>query len=389
MDGLVAGAERRVLILAPSFEPAVAAGGPARSLSNLVSVLSSRYRVTVVTVDRDLGSKVPFEGLSGRWTTRRGASVFYLNVRSLSHWLALNQVLRRGKFDLVLMNSIWNVPFSAFPALCHLVGALRGPIVLMPRGELDPGALAQKSHKKRLFAPFVKALHRRTIAGFAATSDVEAQAIGEWYPSAPVILTTNIPEPVEFGVPAVSAAGLVLVFVSRVHPKKGLLHALKALHFVTLPISLKIAGPIDDRAYWQQCVDEIEALPEHVRVDYVGLVGREELPSLLWNADAMLFLTAGENYGHVIAESLQAGCPVITTATTPWTGVIQAGGGQIIGDPKAATEVAAVIDSWAARSDEEKAAGRIAALDAYQRFSADSRENVVDLAFRTILGPSS
>lgn len=388
MDGLDVGPARKVLVFAPSFEPAVAAGGPARSLTNLASVLSAEYQVTVVTADRDLASSKPFEGLSGRWVTKSGASVFYLNPLSVRHWLAVSRTLRETEFDLVLLNSIWNVPFSVIPAVCRRLGVLRGPIVLMPRGELDPGALAHRGTKKRLLRPMARTLYRNAVHGFAATSEVEAQAIGAWYPSVPIMLTTNIPELVEFGEPAEPDSAVRLVFVSRVHPKKGLLQALRALCYVTRPARFRIAGPIDDRAYWQECGKVIEALPPHVQVEYLGLVGRDELPALLWNSDAMLFLTAGENYGHVIAESLQAGCPVITAATTPWTEVIGAGGGQIIEDPQSATDVASVIDSWAIRSDEEKSAGRLAALRAYRSYSEDSPENVVELAFRTLLTPS-
>lgn len=387
MDGLDTTPSRKVLIFAPSFEPAVAAGGPARSLTNLASALSAEYRLTVVTADRDLGSSRPFRGLSGRWTTRRGAEVFYLNVRSVRQWLTVGRELRAAEFDLILLNSIWNLPFSAFPALGRLMGLLHGPIVLMPRGELDPGALAHRARRKRLLKPLAKVLYRKAVIGFAATSEAEAQAVGTWYPSVPIVLTTNIPEPIEFGVPADQDSFLRLVFVSRVHPKKGLLQALQSLRFVTRPTRLKIAGPIDDRAYWEECCEVIDILPAHVRVDYLGLVGRDELPALLWSSDATLFLTAGENYGHVIAESLQAGCPVITTATTPWTGVIRAGGGRIVEDPQDSPGVASIIDAWAARSNEAKAAERLAALQAYRTYSAASRENVVGLAFRTLLAP--
>ena len=34
--------------------------------------------------------------------------------------------------------------------------------------------------------------------------------------------------------------------------------------------------------------------------------------------DVFLFPTFGENYGHVIAEALMAGCVVITSDQTPW-----------------------------------------------------------------------
>ena len=43
--------------------------------------------------------------------------------------------------------------------------------------------------------------------------------------------------------------------------------------------------------------------------------------------DGFILPTLGENFGHVIAESLSAGCPVICSQHTPWTEVINQGGG--------------------------------------------------------------
>ena len=40
--------------------------------------------------------------------------------------------------------------------------------------------------------------------------------------------------------------------------------------------------------------------------------------------------TRGENFGHVIHEALVAGCPVVLSDTTIWTGVAKAGGGWAI-----------------------------------------------------------
>ena len=40
--------------------------------------------------------------------------------------------------------------------------------------------------------------------------------------------------------------------------------------------------------------------------------------------------TAGENFGHVIAESLSQSCPVMIMDVTPWTAVVAGGGGIIV-----------------------------------------------------------
>lgn len=94
----------------------------------------------------------------------------------------------------------------------------------------------------------------------------------------------------------------------------------------------------------------------------------------------MVLLTAGENYGHVLAESLQAGCPVITTPTTPWTNVIQGGGGEIVSDSRDPVEVAAVLDRWARLGPEQLAATRRSAVKAFAEFESKADPNVIELA---------
>ncbi len=43
--------------------------------------------------------------------------------------------------------------------------------------------------------------------------------------------------------------------------------------------------------------------------------------------DAFIFPTLSENFGHVIAEALMVGCPVIISDQTPWTDVSHVEGG--------------------------------------------------------------
>jgi len=53
-------------------------------------------------------------------------------------------------------------------------------------------------------------------------------------------------------------------------------------------------------------------------------------PERLADYDAFIFPTLGENFGHVIIESLSAGCPVLCSDQTPWNDVFRAGGGSVI-----------------------------------------------------------
>ena len=119
-------------------------------------------------------------------------------------------------------------------------------------------------------------------------------------------------------------------------------------------------------------------------VHYSGVVGRSEIASVLWNSDCMVLPTAGENYGHVIAEALQAGCPVITTATTPWTDVLRRGGGEIIAQREDAISIAGILDSWAAKDPGELKEARLSALQAFKAYNAEADRNIIELATQNL-----
>ncbi len=376
---------RRILVFAPSFYPAVRAGGPARSLTNLVRELESEFIIDVVTSDRDLGEAEPFAGLSGRRVTRGLTTVYYLDTSSTNQIVALLKKLARNRYDLIVVNSIWEHRYALTPVLLASLRVLKGPVLLLPRGELEPGALALKSRKKRLAGPAFRAAYRHGVSVFGATSRDEADNIRAWFPGRPVVTTTNDhPDSIRWGEPTNSRPQLNVLFLSRVDRKKGLRELLRGLQGTTRGIHLSIVGPANDPEYWQECEQAITQLPEHVVVTRCELAERHEIPSLLWNADCMVLLTAGENYGHVIAESLQAGCPVITTPTTPWTDVIRGGGGKIVENRDDAAEVARVLDRWAGKTTDEFAEARHQARAAFEEFSARSGPNVIELALAAL-----
>jgi glycosyltransferase involved in cell wall biosynthesis len=69
-----------------------------------------------------------------------------------------------------------------------------------------------------------------------------------------------------------------------------------------------------------------------VQVKYRGELAPSEVRATFSNYDAFILPTLGENFGHVIAESLSASCPVVCSDKTTWTRVLERGGGAIVGD---------------------------------------------------------
>ena len=120
---------------------------------------------------------------------------------------------------------------------------------------------------------------------------------------------------------------LRVVFLSRISPKKNLRLALRVVAQIREPIQFDIYGPVTDEAYWQRCQADIAALPSHVQVNYRGAVHPDKIREIMSGHDLFFLPTLGENFGHVIAEALSAGTPVLIADTTPWRDLEAAGVG--------------------------------------------------------------
>jgi glycosyltransferase involved in cell wall biosynthesis len=354
-----------------------------RSVARIVDTVPGDIDLALVTSDRDVGSAVPYPLLSGRWASRGRSRVFYLNARRPAQWLRLLRELRAAPFDLLYVNSLWAPTFTVLPILAARLGLIRvGQVLVAPRGELSPGALSLKARKKRLFLHRWGRVLRTMDVVWHATAECEAADIRTVFDWARVEVSQNQtalpPEPIEpRGLPDAPAR---LVFIGRVSAKKNLDLALNALGRLSAPVEFDIYGPLEDRAYWELCRSVLRHLPSTVTVRYLGELAPAEVRGTFAGYDAFVFPTRGENFGHAIAESLSASCPVVCSDRTPWTEVLCDGGGVVVRDLTAAA-LGAELDRIAAMNPAERLAARHAAGAAYRRWWANHRPpNILERA---------
>ena len=110
-----------------------------------------------------------------------------------------------------------------------------------------------------------------------------------------------------------------LLFMSRLHPKKGLEMLLEALKDVD-GLSLKIAGG-GDAAYVKSLKDLATTLGLNERVSFLGAVFGEEKWQEIRESDIVVLPSYSENFGLIVAEALASGTPVLTTTGTPWESI--------------------------------------------------------------------
>jgi glycosyltransferase involved in cell wall biosynthesis len=269
----------------------------------------------------------------GAWSERDGIRVYYARSGALGLLRLVREATGlRPKY--VYLNSLFNPVFSILPLLLHRLGAWRGSrLVVAPRGELDEGALALKAVKKRIYLLAARLFRLYDQVTWHASSELEARNIRR----APVALGPVLIKENETLLPRVAAIpddvkreGLRLVTVGRISPKKQVHLLLEALRGVSGNFVLDVVGESDDAAYMRRLLSLSRSLGGKIR--WRGSQDREHVLDFFRKADYACFPTAGENFGHVIAESLANACPVVVMDVTPWTCLVRSGGGLVVPD---------------------------------------------------------
>ena len=312
-----------VTVLVSHYLPGFKAGGPVRSIANLVDRLGDEINFHIVAADRDIGDRQPYPAAHvGAWQRVGKAQVMYLPPSRLPP-RRLTAIVRDARADLLYCNGFFNLSTCALPLLLRRLGRLLElPVIIAPRGEFSPGALALKRWKKAPYLAAVKSLGLNRGALWHATSDLERLDIERVMdPTARITVAPNLSSAMV--APAVRTEAkrrgeLKLVFLSRIVPKKNFLGALEILTTVPGRVRLDVWGPLEDPAYWHRCRRAIEQLPANVAVCHRGALPPDDVQPTLAQYDALLFPTHGENYGHVIVEALAAACPVVISDATPW-----------------------------------------------------------------------
>jgi glycosyltransferase involved in cell wall biosynthesis len=326
--------QQRVLILCDYYLPGYLAGGPIRTLSNIVEQLGDEFEFKLLTRNNDLGGREAYAGvIPDSWSRIGKAEVCHLAPAG-RRLPALRRRINAAKPDLLYINSLFSYTFSIKPLLMRRMGLIpRWPVVLAPRGELSAGALALKRVKKRLYLMAARVMGLHSDITWHASSEYEAASIRRWFGErASIKVAPNLPAR------AINLNGhkqrrektpgqLKIIFISRVDRMKNLRGALKILKEASGDIEFNIYGPLEDQGYWAECRKIIEQLPPNISVRYQGSVEHEQSLAVMREHELFFMPTLGENFGHVIMEALLAGCPVLISDQTPWRGLEEKGVG--------------------------------------------------------------
>src|SRR5438132_5249120 len=310
----------KVLHVIPSLSPIY--GGPSFSTRHMVEALVALgvdLHVASTTANGRSELRMPLD----RPVVDGGVRYFYFPRQHpkswtfswpLTRWLAQHA----RSYDVLHVHALFSYP--TLPA-CWAARRAGVPYVLSPHGMLDPWSLRFRAWKK---TPYLRVLERRNLLGAAAVHTVSrreqraVEALG--LPIRAVTISHGVSTPAIRDTEGRRRRGgatddvVNVLFLSRLHPKKGVELLLEAVEALTegLHLRLIIAGD-GDAAY----VKRLQARAGSARlknvVSFVGFVDGAEKERLLHQADLFVLPSYDENFGIAVAEALSVGVPVVVS----------------------------------------------------------------------------
>jgi glycosyltransferase involved in cell wall biosynthesis len=302
-------------IITEYYHPFSDAGGPIRSIENIILLFNSSLNIKLVTSNQDYnGHNLPQSINSNiiQLESKTGCSIIYISKTLQGFIVLLNDI----KFaDRVYINGLFKPSITFVPIIKS------NKLIVAPRGMLQLPLLNQKWFLKSLYLSLLKFIFFfKKVKWHANTEQEASEIISVFGDKSDVKVIPNIPvSPYsKITISCKESLSLSLVYYGLIVENKGLLTLIQNLKSLNLPISLDIYGSIKDESYWEKCLLEISTNQSQASFKYLGHADPSDSQSILAKYHAFVLLTKGENFGHSIYESLSVGTPVIITNKTPW-----------------------------------------------------------------------
>jgi glycosyltransferase involved in cell wall biosynthesis len=306
----------KILHVVPSYKPAYVYGGTIESIARLCEALANAGQDVKVFTTTANGaeelevvpnSEYDIDGVKVVYFKRIFKDPFYL---SPALWKRLYNECRQ--YDVVHIHSWWNMIVMVAAFICR---KQKVRVVLSPHGMFSEYILnnSKKRLKQLSISLFGKSLLKACT--FHATSSLEFAECRQFVPGWKGCMIPNIVWLPKLTICKQANSVFTIIFLSRIHRKKGIELLMQAISGMQIKPLLKLAGSGEEK-YIQQLKQEAKTLGIHENIEWLGWQGRDEKFTAMMHADLFALTSYNENFGNVVIEALHAGTPVLISNTT-------------------------------------------------------------------------
>lgn len=280
--------------------------------------------------------------------------------------------------NIVHIHGMWEEIQHRAAVICRAMGV---PYIMMPHGMLDPWSLSKSKWKKKLYLALRLRRDLNDAVAIHFTAGIERDLVAPLGLRSPAIIESNTVDLTEFQHlpprggfrrrhPQLADDRQLVLFLSRVHPKKGLDLLVPAFaRGAPTEAILVIAGPDSHDGYVSEVAEMARRAGVADRVLFTGMLRGIERIEAMVDADLFALPSYQENFGVVVIEALAARCPVLISDQVNIHPEISAGGvGAVV--PTKIEPLAAALRQWLTDEALRAAAASRAPAFVLERYNA-------------------
>lgn len=257
-----------------------------------------------------------WEDAASEWNVQRITAYDPIGWARLGIAPRMIRDLKNAMHDLVHLRGLW--AFSSYAA--SRIRRTGVPLLISPEGMLDPWALSQSSVKKRIALHIFEAENLRRARVLHALSQSEAGHIRDFGLRNPIAIIPNgVDLPLSLTSRDRAHAPRILLFLGRIHPKKGLAELIEAwAGALSIAPELRrtwqvhIAG-WDDGGHEEGLRERVRRLGLEDTIIFLGSLYGEVKDRALRSASAFILPSHGEGLPISALEAAAYGLPLFLT----------------------------------------------------------------------------